>query len=77
MADWHCYCWTGNLEDDVWHSKVKLFILLFVDCFSEMDQERFNTRLAIAPYLQAEEDIRYGFFSFDDLLVIARRKNCS
>ncbi|KAK8804837.1 NADH dehydrogenase [Blastocystis sp. subtype 4] len=26
---------------------------------NEMDQERFNTRLAIAPYLQAEEDIRY------------------
>lgn len=57
--------------------KLKLLILLFVDCFSEMDQERFNTRLAIAPYLQAEEDIRYGFFSFDDLLVIARKKNCS
>lgn len=27
-----------------------------------MDQERFNTRLAIAPYLQAEEDIRFAFF---------------
>lgn len=26
-----------------------------------MDQERFNTRLAIAPYLQAEEDIRFAF----------------
>lgn len=25
---------------------------------SEMDQERFDTRLAISPFLQAEEDIR-------------------
>ncbi|KAK8827258.1 NADH dehydrogenase (ubiquinone) 1 alpha subcomplex 13 [Blastocystis sp. ATCC 50177/Nand II] len=26
---------------------------------NEMDQERFNARLAMAPFLQAEEDIRY------------------
>ncbi|CBK22914.2 uncharacterized protein [Blastocystis hominis] len=26
---------------------------------NEMDQERFNCRLAMAPYLQAEEDIHY------------------
>ena len=26
---------------------------------NEMDQERFETRLAISPFLQAEEDIRY------------------
>ena len=29
------------------------------DGVSEMDQERFNARLAMAPFLQAEEDIRY------------------
>ena len=38
--------------------KMKWVFRRTVSLNSEMDQERFNTRLAIAPYLQAEEIIR-------------------
>lgn len=51
--------------------KMKWVFRRTVSLNSEMDQERFNTRLAIAPYLQAEEDIRYpSSFGFH-LLVTA------
>ena len=58
MGHWNRHCWPRTLENDVRHSQDEVGPSpsnLFV---SEMDQERFNCRLAMAPYLQAEEDIQ-------------------
>ena len=46
------------LANDVRHSQDEVMSFRFAVTGSEMDQERFETRLAISPFLQAEEDIR-------------------
>lgn len=41
--------------------KLKQVVKCYFHIFSEMDQERCDVRITLAPYLQAEEDIRQGF----------------
>lgn len=58
MADRCGYNRFWPLANDVRHSQAEVVSFRFAVIASEMDQERFETRLAISPFLQAEEDIR-------------------
>ena len=58
MVHWSGHRWFGTLENDVWHSQDEVGCSPPKLIVSEMDQERFNCRLAMAPYIQAEEDIQ-------------------